>query len=86
MSKSTTEEELERIIAFLPMTVRKRRLCIDILVQELDRRNFKDLDESSEEDLAKVTSIAEGLFPDNTPRKIREYAGAAIRLWKKTRN
>jgi hypothetical protein len=83
MSIDFTQEELERIKQFVPTTVKKRKLALDSLGQELRRRGFKSLDESSDEDLAKVVQIASDMFPQNTPGKIREYAITAIRLWRK---
>jgi hypothetical protein len=81
-----TEEELERIKQYVPTTVRKRRLILDTLVQELNRRGFRSLDESDKGDLAKVVRIAGEMFPENSEKKVVEYSKVAIRLWKKTRN
>lgn len=82
----STDEELERIKQYVPTTVRKRKLVLDSIVRELSRRGFRSLDESNEDDLAKVISIAGGMFPENSEKKIVEYSKVAIRLWNKTRN
>jgi len=81
-----TKEELERIKQYVPMTVKKRELVLDSIVQELNRRGFRSLDESDNEDLAKVVRVVGEMFPENSEKKVTEYSKVAIRLWKKTRN
>lgn len=81
-----TEEELERIKRYAPMTVKKRELVLDSIVQELNRRGFRSLDESDKEDLAKVVRMVGEMLPENSEKKVVEYSKVAIRLWKKTKN
>jgi hypothetical protein len=80
-----TEEELERIRRYEPIPVKKRRLALDSLIQELKRRGFKSLDESNPEDVAKIVKIARDMFPENSEKKIEEYSRVAIRLWNRAK-
>jgi hypothetical protein len=81
-----TEEEVERIKAFTPLTVKRRKLILNSIVEELNRRSFKRLDETDGEDLRKVMKIVSDMYPESAQRKVQEYSEVAIRLWKKTRN
>lgn len=78
-----TEEEAEKLKNQIPYTVKVRRMRLDSIVQELNRRNFKTLDETDKEDFSRVESIISDLFPDTSSRKIIEYARVSIRLWNK---
>lgn len=52
-----TGEELERIKQYVPMTVKKRELVLDSIVQELNRRGFRSLDESDKEDIVGADGV-----------------------------
>ncbi len=87
MSKiNLTQEEVERIKAFTPATVKRRKLILEFIVEELKHRNFRSLDEANRDDLQKVMKIVSDMYPESAERKIREYSEVAIRLWKKTKN
>jgi hypothetical protein len=87
MSKiELSEEEIERIKAFTPATVKRRKLILEFIVEELNHRNFRSLDEANKDDLQKVMKIVSDMYPESAERKIREYSEVAIRLWKRTKN
>ena len=78
-------EQVLRALGFIPRTSQKRMLLLDQIVAELNRRNFKRLDETRHEDLRRVMAIVADMHPESTNRKVREYAEVAIRLWNKQR-
>jgi hypothetical protein len=87
MSKiDLTDEEIERLRRYMPPTVKKRKLLIDSIVAELNRRNFKQLDETNKDDLAKVMQLISDLHPESNERTIKDYSRVSIRLWRKQRN
>ncbi|MDG7000212.1 MAG: hypothetical protein JRN15_13995 [Nitrososphaerota archaeon] len=77
--------EEEQIKKFLPTTVRKRMALLQEIVTELNRRNFKHLDETNTEDFQRVVSIIEDMHPESNYYTVRHYAKVAIRLWNKER-
>ena len=81
-----SQEEIEKIKAQVPYTVKRRRIILDSIVQELNRRNFKSLDDSSKDDLSRVMKIVSDMFPESNSRKVLEYSEIAIRLWNKERS
>jgi len=80
-----SDEEIERVKSFTPMTVKRRKLILNSIVEELIHRNFKSLDETNRDDLQKVMTIVSEMFPESAERKVHEYSEVAIRLWKKTK-
>jgi hypothetical protein len=70
-------------VTYVPSTVRRRKQNLDLIVQELNRRNFRSLDETNKDDLSHVMSIVQDMFPENTERLVKEYSQVAIRLWKR---
>jgi len=78
-------EQVLKVLGFIPRTSQKRMALLDQVVTELNRRNFKHLDETRREDIRRVTVIVADMHPESTNRKIREYSEVAIRLWKKQR-
>lgn len=79
-----TMSELET--KFIPSTVRKRKENLDTILQVLNRRNFKALEETNKEDLEHVAKIVSDMFPENTQRLARDYARVAIKLWNKAKS
>jgi len=81
-----TQEEIERIKSFIPTTVKRRKVILDSIVAELNRRHFKTLDETDSGQLSEVERIVSDMYPEANERKVSEYSRVAIRLWKKTRS
>jgi hypothetical protein len=79
-------ENNAEIVSFVPTMNKRRKERIDAIVQELNRRNFKSLDETNKEDIEKVTAIVQDMNPDATARKCVEYSRVAIRVWKNAKN
>jgi len=79
-----TIAELE--VSFVPATVKRRSIILHSIVEELERRNFKSLSETTKEDLRKVMQIISDMHPETSIRLVREYARASIRLWNRERS
>jgi hypothetical protein len=77
------EGQLER---FVPKTVQKRKALLRGVVAELNRRKFRNLDETNPDDLRKVIFIVQEMHPENTSYKVAEYAKVGIQLWRKQRS
>ena len=83
MSTDALEQyEREKLAKFTPITVRKRKGALASIIQEIEKRHFKNLDEKDKDDLKKIQSIVFELNPELTERTQREYAKACIGIWK----
>ncbi|MDG6912920.1 MAG: hypothetical protein JRN51_07335 [Nitrososphaerota archaeon] len=70
---------------FIPATVRKRMYVLNDIVEELNKRKFRNLDETNPTDLKSIISIVQDMHPESNYYKCREYSIVAIRIWKKNR-
>ena len=75
---------MDRLVRYIPWTVKKRQLVLNSLVKELDKRGFphKKLDESyTSKDFEKVVQIVSEMCPANNSKTVHEYSWTVIRLW-----
>lgn len=78
-----TDKEAADLARFIPATVKRRKLLLEGIVEELRKRGFRRLDENDREDIEKVRAIVCRLHPESAVRTTREYARTAIFLWNK---
>ncbi|MDG7000429.1 MAG: hypothetical protein JRN15_15135 [Nitrososphaerota archaeon] len=86
MTSLFSDEELEKVKNLIPYTVKRRMFVLNSIVEELKKRPFKTLDQNDKDDLEHVMSIVQDLHPEANIRTVRDYAKAAIRLWKKVKS
>ena len=77
-----TKTEIENLENFFPTTAKKRRLILNKICSEIEKRHFKKLNEVEEDDLAKISELVFQLYPELSERTIRDYSRTSIKIWK----
>lgn len=79
ISNLEQESKRNKNADFMQAALRKRRFNIDTICAEIrTKHHFKQLNENSEDDIAKIMPIVFRLFPEITYRTRREYCKTVI--------